>query len=159
MNCKSIKESFIDLDSNDCTDEKLKQFFQQNQKKEDEKHKKKKESQIVNVPLKKTFKEYGSDINAQLKSLSIVLYEGNYDKSLAIINFLMKRNEVDSDDKRQLLLQFLDMLCSKNAFQEAQENLISNKHIFEDKGEDEVESNLKIFGIVYELYKIKIDLH
>ena len=107
MNCKSIKESFIDLDSNDCTDEKLKQFFQQ---KESEKHKKKKETQIVNVTMKKTFKEYGSDINAQLTSLSKVLYEGNYDKSLAIINFLMKRNEVDSDDKRQLLLQFLDFL-------------------------------------------------
>merc|ERR1712224_1029889 len=94
-----------------------------------------------------------------LTTLGKVLYEGDYDKSLGIINFLMKRNEVDSDDKRQLLLQFLDLLCSKNAFQEAQENLERNKNIFEDQGEDEIESNLKIFGIVYELYKIKIDLH
>ena len=77
----------------------------------------------------------------------------------AIINFLLKRNEVDSDDKRQLLLQFLDMLCTKNAFEEAQENLEKNKGIFEDKGDEEVERNVKIFGVVYELYKIKIDLH
>lgn len=152
------KESFCDIDRNDISDVKLKEFFQIKEK-ESEKHRKKKENEPMNFPLKKTSREYGSDINSQLTSLSKALFDGDYEKTLSIINFLMKRNDVEIEDRRLLFIQFLDMLCNKNAFDLAQENHFKYKHIFEYNEEEDEECDLRIFEIVYELYKIKIDLH